>query len=291
MITMTKKVGKVTILGKDCDIPSNSKTRIAYMIQRGKSVFANPSRKGVDGTKEEVIAKFIKYFDAELFDNTSDIHVQFHKYLKDLVSGKDVHLRCGCKPAACHGDHIKLRLEQALRREVAFPEDDGITHINVYSKGKTKLGRFLSNFTLCPVKIEGLGKFASIEGLWHYMSSQTGDVAYRSLYGSEAKTFKSKLPKQDSLKVDDLEFKKIIKTAIMQKLLSNKDFRVELFTNPLPLFHYYTDPTKEVVVDPIKHVWVIEFIESLRPKPLTQKQLEQIESFKQNSICPEIEML
>lgn len=288
---MTKKVGKVTILGKNCDIPSDSKVRIAYMIQRGKSVFANPSRKGIDGTKEEVIAKFKTHFDKELLDSTSDIHVQFHKYLADLVAGKDVHLRCGCKPLACHGDYIKLRLEQALRQEVAFPEDDGITHINVYSKGRTRLGKLLSNFAYCPIKIEGLGKFVSIEGLWHYMSSQTGDNTYRILYGHEAKTFRSKLPKQDSLKFNDLEFKKIIKTAIMQKLLANKDLRTELFTNPLPLFHYYTDPTKDVVVDPIKHVWVIEFIESLRPKPLSPEQNKLMHTLRKNSICPEIEVL
>jgi len=30
------------------------------------------------------------------------------------------------------------------------PEEDGITHINIYSKGKTDLGRMLSNFAKLP---------------------------------------------------------------------------------------------------------------------------------------------
>jgi hypothetical protein len=32
------------------------------------------------------------------------------------------------------------------------PEDDGKTHINVYSKGLTELGQFLSNFAEAPAQ-------------------------------------------------------------------------------------------------------------------------------------------
>ena len=34
------------------------------------------------------------------------------------------------------------------------PKDDGITHINIYSQGKTQLGRFLSNFEPSPIETE-----------------------------------------------------------------------------------------------------------------------------------------
>jgi hypothetical protein len=44
-------------------------------------------------------------------------------------------------------------------------KDDGITHINIYSKGKTELGRWLSNFTYHPIETED-GKFDSVEGYW-----------------------------------------------------------------------------------------------------------------------------
>ena len=48
--------------------------------------------------------------------------------------------------------------------------DDGITHINVYSQGKTELGKFLSNFTYSPVETIH-GKFLSLEGYYHYIKS------------------------------------------------------------------------------------------------------------------------
>jgi len=40
---------------------------------------------------------------------------------------------------------------------------DGVTHINIYSKGKTSLDRALSNFAHTPIETVD-GKFASIEG-------------------------------------------------------------------------------------------------------------------------------
>lgn len=48
--------------------------------------------------------------------------------------------------------------------------DDGITHINIYSQGKTELGKFLSNFTYSPVETTH-GHFLSLEGYYHYIKS------------------------------------------------------------------------------------------------------------------------
>ena len=48
--------------------------------------------------------------------------------------------------------------------------DDGITHINIYSQGKTELGKFLSNFSYSPVETAH-GKFLSMEGYYHYIKS------------------------------------------------------------------------------------------------------------------------
>lgn len=52
------------------------------------------------------------------------------------------------------------------------PELDGIDHINVYSQGKTKLGRLLSNFANTPFEIPGLGRFQSVESYWYYGSRE-----------------------------------------------------------------------------------------------------------------------
>lgn len=52
------------------------------------------------------------------------------------------------------------------------PEEDGVTHINVCSHGKTALGQFLSNFTPCKVEIK-YGNFASLEALYHHLKITT----------------------------------------------------------------------------------------------------------------------
>ena len=48
-------------------------------------------------------------------------------------------------------------------------EDDGITHINVYSKGATALGRALSNFARIPVMVVPNGRFESVEAYWYWL--------------------------------------------------------------------------------------------------------------------------
>ena len=46
---------------------------------------------------------------------------------------------------------------------------DGIDHINIYSKGYTKLGRLLSNFTKSEFTHPIYGHFMSVEGFWYYI--------------------------------------------------------------------------------------------------------------------------
>jgi len=48
-------------------------------------------------------------------------------------------------------------------------EEDGVTHINIYSKGRTTLGQMLSNFEDSPFTCED-GNFRSIEDYWYWLS-------------------------------------------------------------------------------------------------------------------------
>lgn len=61
---------------------------------------------------------------------------------------------------------------------------DGVTHINVYSRGETAVGRWLSNFTRCSLETED-GNFESIEGYWYWLT--THDCELRELHGFLAK--------------------------------------------------------------------------------------------------------
>ena len=281
MISLPKRLGKVTVLGKNCDFPEGTNSRTAFMIQRKTSCLGNPNIRGVHGNKAEVIEAFKIHLDKELEDEHSDISLQMYKFLNLIISGKDVHLKCGCKPAACHGDIIKDKLEQMLRWVVAFPDDDGITHLNIYSKGKTKLGQQLSNFAYTPITVPIYGNFNSIEGLWFYLASGTFDEKFKTLYGVEAKTYKSKLPVKE--KVSNEKFKAVILEALAIKLNTYPKIKNELLSCNLPLMHYYVDATdKTKVHEPDKHCWVIDFFNDFRAQ---SKNINKIQS---TNLCQEI---
>jgi hypothetical protein len=67
------------------------------------------------------------------------------------------------------------------------PSKDGIDHINVYSKGKTELGKILSNWDSHPIKTP-VGLFYGIEPLLFYLQS-CGDPMFWVLKGYESKKF------------------------------------------------------------------------------------------------------
>lgn len=88
------------------------KSNYDIYIGRG-SPFGNPFLIGVGGTREEVIAKYQKYFDNKI--KTDPIFKEQVFELKGKVLG------CFCKPHACHGDVIKEWLESNEQRESSGP--------------------------------------------------------------------------------------------------------------------------------------------------------------------------
>lgn len=136
------------------------------------------------------------------------------------------------------------------------PTLDGVTHINVYSKGKTKLGKFLSNFTHTPIETED-GHFESVEGYWHWLGLR--DDKLRTLYGWEAKKYASNSVK--TFKLTEEEFKNKIRKAITIKLETNPDKLSELRNTVLPLAHYYVF---NGFAKDAGYKWILEHINSFR---------------------------
>ena len=142
------------------------------------------------------------------------------------------------------------------------PSQDGVDHLNVYSKAKTKLGRFLSNFYYTPFECAD-GKFASIEGYWYWLNvpeSTPRRDELRTKHGWEAKKLGRDLRGADWNTSDD--FKNKIKDAIRIKLEINP-IPAELLKNcHLPLKHYYVYGDK--VVEDHKSDWIIEYLETFK---------------------------
>lgn len=110
------------------------------------------------------------------------------------------------------------------------PANDGKDHINIFSRGKTKLGRILSNFANTPFEYEG-ASFQSVEGALFYY--RTGDARFINLHGNEAK----KLGKE--LEAIRKETPELLREWYNAKILANPEIIDMLLDNDLPFAHYY----------------------------------------------------
>src|ERR1041384_4927148 len=103
-----------------------------------------------------------------------------------------------------------------------LPRDDGLTHLNVYSKAKTLLGRLLSNFANTPVDLGVDGCFKSIEGYWYWLGLKESDPLrdmLREAVGGAAKALGRKLRAPDwAIGIgDDTNFREKIEYALRVK--------------------------------------------------------------------------
>ncbi len=139
------------------------------------------------------------------------------------------------------------------------PKEDGVTHLNVYSKALTELGRFLSNFTPAPFIHPEDGKFKSVEGYWYWLSCK--DENLRNLYGYTAKAYGRTMGGKDW--VDDDEFKRKIRLAIKAKINAYPEYKEEFMKNKLPFVHYYVYG-EDYVVEPKEGAWIMKALEELK---------------------------
>ena len=173
--------------------------------------------------------------------------------------------------------------------------NDGVDHINIYSKAKSALGRSLSNFAYSPIDSDTYGRFNSVEAFWYFLrvveileqivrtedgrnnnarlidQTQESLLRLRQLSGYKAKVFGRELldtlPASED-KEPSQRFKELILKATAIKILRNPLLRQELINSgDLPLKHYYwfgNDPKTARIVEPKEHFWLIEFITKLR---------------------------
>ena len=148
------------------------------------------------------------------------------------------------------------------------PNLDGISHINIYSQGKTELGRMLTNFAKFPIHTSD-GDFMSVEGYWYWLSIEDcpEKEKLRGLCGFTAKKYgKSVLEYKASHWDDDFE-RKILK-AIWWKFKRNTHLLIPQYYD-LPFKHYYNfgGCIRDVAGN---YPWMMEGIEKMR-KYLVEK--------------------
>jgi hypothetical protein len=145
------------------------------------------------------------------------------------------------------------------------PKEDGITHINIYSKSALPLGRALSNFFASTFIHPKYGKFKSVEGFYYWLLTGKIFNELKELVGYEAKKFGES--KEPAIKRDK-KFKEEIQEAIGLKIIQNDYIQNLLIKSSLPFAHYYYygDKDKKPVVyyKEKEHHYIIEAVEQIR---------------------------
>ena len=95
--------------------------RVRVYIGR-PSVLGNPFQIGRDGDRDQVIAKFKVYLDGRIKNNDPVMMPELRRIV--ALSRKHlVELACFCKPAACHGDHLREALIALSHEPFEMPEE------------------------------------------------------------------------------------------------------------------------------------------------------------------------
>lgn len=120
------------------------------------------------------------------------------------------------------------------------PHEEGLTHINSYSKSNLEVGRLLSNFA--EIELDSrYGKFSNIEAYWAYLvTGSTGIDEYTSPL--QARIIMATETSDQEMQCSSEEFPILIRDAIRHKLNANKEFLLndEYFNNiQLPITHYW----------------------------------------------------
>lgn len=142
------------------------------------------------------------------------------------------------------------------------PENDGVDHLNVYSKAKTALGRELSNLAHVALNHPKYGFFASMEAYWYWIKSGMKHDQLRRLYGMTAKTAGIR---ETPVMIDDAVFKDLIRDGLRLKVVQNSKLCEALRQSSLPLRHYYVYGSNPPVVHSKRdHQWQMECLEDIR---------------------------
>lgn len=138
------------------------------------------------------------------------------------------------------------------------PSQDGVTHINIYSKAATPLGRYLSNFADCNIETKD-GPFRTIEGYWYWLAVR--DDRLRKTSGWDSKKLGRELRAPDWPKTRGFQEK--ILSAIAIKVQDPKCVQMLLESKQLPFYHYYVSQSGMAIM-PKDGLWMISFIQQFR---------------------------
>lgn len=135
---------------------------------------------------------------------------------------------------------------------------DGRLYLNCYSQASTQLGRDLSNFASLGFNIPGVGRFASMEGYWHWIATGKKYPEFMSMNG-----YKAKMASRSYKKVHNPNFEQDICAGVEAKLTQNPTLLQALIANKLPLAHFRFNHQQLMDIPPDQMFW-LEAIDNVR---------------------------
>jgi len=88
----------------------------------------------------------------------------------DTINERHNHRRWTTRKTVYVEDLFSKPVSDVLPKDDRINTKDGIDHINLYSRGHTELGQYLSNFAYTPIQTED-GRFNSIEAYWYWLNT------------------------------------------------------------------------------------------------------------------------
>lgn len=144
------------------------------------------------------------------------------------------------------------------------PDTDGVNHINiVHTKGKTELGRALSNLADIGFEHPVYGKFRTMEGYWYWVATGMNQHHLRGLDG-----YTSKYHGRNMERVPNPHFEQLICQGLTAKVTQNPALiRLIVETGEsLPLTHYYAygHSAPYRIINKPEHQWQVDHLTALR---------------------------
>lgn len=166
------------------------------------------------------------------------------------------------------------------------PHNDGVKFINIYSKGKTSLGRKLTNMQMHEFMFDNI-KFNSVEQAWHfYKFAGQPELAKQILAIPNSfdclKFARANRTEDTTAKALSFGFKLLMEDVIRTRIETDEDLTNMLRNSWLPFEHYYAY-SGTVHDQRDKYEWLLQIFEKIR----TELQFKYLDGLlaKYGNLC------
>jgi hypothetical protein len=166
---------------------------------------------------------------------------------------------------------------------IGDPFKDGVDHINIYSTGRTEIGRMLTNMaSMAPfIRLGQHGEWRTIEGFWYYVKINMilGNDALRMeeifdlqvgdgyLCKRIGKAILARATEKQLARFDKARHRQVITAALHAKANQSERIQRLLVASSLPFMHYYVKGTFDkpiaIQANP-EHLWQCDVWETIR---------------------------